>query len=447
MSNPPENNHADEHVQSTGRSLQDADKGREPQFVAAQMGARWISLNALTERIEAAFLEEHADNSTALREADTRSKRLQLVLATLEYVIASESIQISSSEKADLVSRVYSSIFGYGPLDTFFLDERVTTLSLEGPDSVSIRYGHGQLQTLGPIFQTAEQFHRVLRRLLMDAGAELRDDQPFVEAGLMVGDRPVCVNLTAPPVTFQITADIRLHPKTVPTMQSLVETGFLTEKAAFVLSALIRSPHGLIVVGEPESGKTTLLNVIAEMLPDPHIYMAVQRADEMRLPEEMKKQKVRWPQGEERGTTFGEAILQALQDKPAGLLLDEVRADEPETVAPLLTQPDAPRQIWSFRGAIFAKRLQSALGMLARRADSTGGERLVKAMYQRLPFVLTLNRSGERLCLWSIGEWQFKHSMDYPTYTLLMHTQEGQLTLTGEISSLPLDLPSDFWSV
>ncbi len=428
------------------RPRRDPDKGREPQFVAAQMGARWISLNALAERVEAAFIEEHADHSSALQEADTRAKRLQLVLSTLDYVVASESVQMSSAEKADLVSRVYSAIFGYGPLDALLGDERITTISLEGVDAASVRYAHGQLQALGPIFQSEDQFRRVLRRLLLDANAELRDDQPYIEAGLTAAERPICVNLIAPPVTFQLTADIRLHPKRLPTLSDLVAQDILTEPAAAVLEALMRSPHGVIVVGESESGKTALLNVLATLLPIPEQALAVERAGEMRLPSAMKRLVVRWPVGAAPGVTFGEQIQAALREKPQVLLLDEVRADEPETIAPLLMEADAPRLIWSFRGAIFAKRLQNALGMLARRADSSGGERLVNALHERLPYVVTLSRGGERLRVAGIGEWQFKHSADYPTYTLLMATEDGQLRFTGETPTHPLELAADFWS-
>jgi hypothetical protein len=112
-----------------------------------------------------------------------------------------------------------------------------------------------------------------------------------------------------------------------------------------------------------------------------------------------------------------------------------------------LQMNEAPRQIWSFRGAIFAKRLQSSLGMLARRSDVGQGEDSVRALYQRLPFVISVNRVNAALLLWSIGEWQFKHSADYPTYTLLMHTENGELKLSGERPTQPLNLPETFWEV
>ncbi len=424
----------------------DADKGREPQFVPAQLGHRQYSIGALVEQVESAFIEEFGQDSAIIREADTPSKRLKLIVETANYVFAVESVQLSASEKAGIIERAYSQLFGYGPLDPFFLDDRVTTISLEGADKASVRYGHSELTSLGPIFPNADHFQRIVKRLLMDAGAELRPDQPYMEVGLMAGDRPICVNLVAPPVTHQLTLDIRVHPKALPGWDELVNTGFMSQQSANLLRALVNSPHGLLVIGEPESGKTTLLNLLLHTLPNAEQTVTIERAGEMRLPEMMKRLKALWPLGDHPGITFGEQITHALGQNPACIVLDEVRSDEPQTIAPLLTAPNAPRQIWSFRSNIFAKRLQSALGMLARRADIGSGETLVKALYERLPFVIAVNRVGDQLRLWSISEWQFKHSPDYPTYTPLMQTENGQLKLTGERPAHLLDLPETFWS-
>lgn len=423
----------------------DADKGREPQLIPGQLGTRWFSLNALVEHVEAAFIEEHGDDSPELLEADTLSKRLKLVLATADYVLSVESAQVSRTEKADIINRVYSSLFGYGPLDALFLDERVTTISLEGADKASVRYGYEEFALLGTIFQSEEQLRRSVKRLLIDAGAELRDDQPYIETGLKIGKRPVSINLIQPPAAFQLSVDIRVHPAKLRTADDLIASDFMTPQAADLLRALAESSHGLMIVGESESGKTTLLSVLSAWLPESERIIAVERAGELRLPPAAQSLMVKWPVADQPGVSFAEQVENALALNPSVLMLDEVRTDEANAVAPLLEMPDAPRQLWSFRGAIFAKRLGSALGMLARRADFGGGEERVRALYERLPFVVAISRVNGALRLWSIAEWQFKHSLDYPTYTLLLNREEGELKLTGERPVRDLKLSDNFW--
>ncbi|MCZ2096413.1 MAG: hypothetical protein LC121_09145, partial [Anaerolineae bacterium] len=127
-----------------------ADRGREPKLVPGRMGTRMYSMAALLERIEDAFRDEYSD--AILREAGTPQQRMKLILETTNYVLAVESIQASADDKAELIRRIYSRLYGYGPLDALFLDERVTTIALNGADRAAVRYGHDELTDLPPLF-------------------------------------------------------------------------------------------------------------------------------------------------------------------------------------------------------------------------------------------------------------------------------------------------------
>ena len=414
----------------------DADKGREPRLVPGRSGTRMYSMAALLERIEDAFRDEY--NALQLREADTSQARLKLILATTDYVLAVESVRLTSDEKADLVRRAYSQLFGYGPLDALFLDERVTTIALNGADRAAIRYGHSDLVDMPLLFEDDEHLRAVVERLLIDAGAELRDDLPAIETGLTIGERPVSLSAILPSIAFGLNVDIRLHPHHAPTLDELVENGFMTEVALKLLRPLLASKHGFVIAGETETGKTTLLNALAQELSQKDQTVSIERAGEMRLPPEMKRFTVRWPVGDEPGASFSEQILAGLSVEPNCLLLDEVRSDEPEAIAPLLeldSDSHLPRQIWVVRGAPDHKRLQSALGMLARRAAPGQGEALVHALYERLPFIVTVARIRGQLQLFSIAEWQSRVDTEYPDYVMLMRYQEGRAQPTGTPSA------------
>ena len=415
----------------------DADKGREPRLVPGRSGTRMYSMAALLERVEDAFRDEY--NAAQLREADTAQVRLKLILETTDYVLAVESVRLTSDEKADLVRRAYSQLFGYGPLDALFLDERVTTIALNGADRAAIRYGHNELVDMPLLFEDDEHLRAVVERLLIDAGAELRDDLPAIETGLTIGERPVSLSAILPSIAFGLNVDIRLHPHHVPTLDELVENGFMTEVALKMLRPLLASKYGFVIAGETETGKTTLLNALAQELPQADQTVSIERAGEMRLPPEIQRFTVRWPVGDEPGASFSEQILAGLSAEPNCLLLDEVRSDEPEAIAPLLELDNSPRQIWVVRGAPDHKRLQSALGMLARRAAPGQGETLVHALYERLPFIVTVARIRGQLQLFSIAEWQSRIDTDYPDYVMLMRYQEGRAQPTGKPSARWLD--------
>jgi Flp pilus assembly CpaF family ATPase len=412
-----------------------ADKGREPKLITGRMGTRMYSIAALVEKVVSQFQQEHGEHPPV-----ARAEKLKLLRDVVHYMLAVESIQASLEEQAALTRQAFAELFTYGPLDALFADPNITTISLEGIDKAAVRYGHGDLERKPPLFDDLDQYRRVIGRLVRDAGAELRPDLPYLETGLKVEGRPVSLNLVLPPAALQITADIRVHPRELPPLESLVES----EQARTLLTAIAQSPHGFLVVGEAESGKTTLLSILAHQVGQQKI-ISVERAGELRLPENAEQVQVRWQVGDQPGISFGEQIRAALEKSPDCLMLDEVRSDEPEAITPLLTYEQPLRQIWAFRGPADSKRLTSALGMIARRGDASRSEALVHALYRRLPFVIILRRRKARLELHSVSEWQFEDGAAYPNYVELMAQGWEGIAQTGKRPSLELPLPDSFW--
>jgi pilus assembly protein CpaF len=423
------------------------DKGREPELLSSRRGTRQYSISALLEIIVTTFIDEHGGDSQALQDAETETEKLKLVLATVDYVLAVESVNVTADFKAEIIKSAYAELFSYGPLDKLFKDERVTTITFEGADKAFVRYGHGEMVSVSPLFETEGHLKKIARRLLLDSGTDVNDEVSLIETGLMIGERRVCVNLVFPPVTFFLTADIRVHPVELPKMDDLIKSEILTQQAAKILEAIAKSTHGFIIVGDTESGKTTLLGIMAAFtaIEQQKAMIAVERAGELHLPEGVERLVVQWASEGKDDIPLYERVNQALETNPACLLLDEVRADEAQAIAPLLTCDEPPRQIWTFRGTADSKRLISSLGMLARRSDTTQGEAVVQALYRRLPFVVTIRRRKGKLQLTGISEWQFPKDAEYADYVELMEVGWEGLELTGKRPAHDLDLADDFW--
>jgi pilus assembly protein CpaF len=406
----------------------DADRGREPQLVAGRAGTRLYSLAALQERIESEFIEEYGDDAPALRQADTTTKQVKLVLETVEYVLGVESVHLDSQTKATLVERIHSNMFGYSVLDALLSDPQVTTIAIHGAEHISVRYGHAELVSVGSAFDDHDHLRRVINRLLVDAGVELDEREPIVETGLTIAGRRAAMNLVMPPVSAYVHVDLRLHPTQPLTLDDLLAHEVMLPDTADLLRKIAASHYGFAIVGEAESGKTTLMNALVQLLQGDGL-VSVERGGELSLPGGAVRLTPQWKA--EGGKTFGEQIEAALRLKPGCLVLDEIRADEPLMILPLLTRDDAPRQIWSVRGVPDAKRLQSGLGMLARRADMSRSEDMVMALYDRLPFVITLCNVQGKLKLFSVAEWQSRADSDYPDYVMLTQYRDGASRPTG----------------
>lgn len=422
MSDQPENSLPSSNSDDMGSA-------KTPRFVAGRSGTRLFSLAALAERIVDAFYAEHG-GKLSVEMMEKPAQRRRLIIETADYVLAIESVALSLEQRAELLEIVYSELFGYGPLDSLFIDPRVTTIAIEGAGQTAVRFGHGELESLGSLFDDELHLQRIIGRLLADAGIDIGSEWGVLEVGLTIAERPVCVSLAGPPFTTTLHADIRLHPQRPPLLPQLVEQGWMTEEASDLIAKIARSPYGCIIAGETETGKTTLLNAIGHLLPTGHATASVERAGELRPPSFVQRFVANASLFSASAMAFSDQIAAALAGAPTCLLLDEVRGDEPAAIAPLLLNQDAPRQLWAVRGVPDAKRLQSALGMLARRAAPAYGESVVHALYERLPFVITVARIRGRLQVFSIAEWQSRVDSDYPDYALLMRYEDGQARRT-----------------
>ncbi|MGB7338169.1 MAG: ATPase, T2SS/T4P/T4SS family [Phototrophicaceae bacterium] len=418
-----------------------------PEFLASKTG-RSVSFFGLVERIVAEFELEHGQGESEAIKASTNDvERRQLLRDVADYIFGIESVHLSPHEQARIMAMANAEIFGYGPLDPFFADETVSTISLEGSRKIGLRYAPAQeLQTLDPIFDDTPHMRRIIQRLLRDAGADLDADVPIIETGLIIQGRRVAVSVAKPPFVSQLSVDIRVHPTQAPTFDTWIEAGILNEKTRDLLIAIAQSEHGFIVVGDTESGKTTLVSMMLQAIQADNL-VSVERASELRLPDGAERLSTQWAIDLQSEITFGEQIQAAIAKNTQIIVIDEIRADEPHSIAPLLINDNLPRQIWSFRGASEAKRLTSALGMLARMADGTQPEYMVQQLYKRLPFVIIIKRRKEKLQIREIAEWQFSDGEGYADFVSLMRVEWDECNVTGKKPQHILNLPNDFWSI
>jgi pilus assembly protein CpaF len=399
-----------------------------------------FSQAALVERVVDEFYAEYGaagPGNPVLADAHNATARLRLIRDVVDYVIGVESVQLTLDERAALVRAVYGELFGYGPLDPLLSDPAITSIVLAGDRHAAVRYGHGEMTRIEPLFEDAGHLRAIMDRLLADAGAQLDDRDIVIEAGLRVGDRPVRIGVAAPPVTPVLYADFRLHPAQAPTLDELHAAEWMTGEARDLISRIARSCYGFAIVGEPETGKTTLLNALLPLLGGGGL--ALERAGELRPPPDVRH----WGPGQsappDNAITFADWVGPAAGEAGSFLAVDEIRGEEPESIAPLLSPGEPPRLIWAVRGVPDAKRLQSGMGMLARRAAPDRGEDAVHALYARLPFVITLARIRERLQVFSIAEWQSRADSDYPDYVMLFRYSEGASRPTGATLARWLD--------
>lgn len=410
-------------------------------LVPSRRGTRMVSMRALVERVVEQFMREFGDDHPAIAAAKTRVDRLKLLRDTVLYIVAVESADLTQADIAALMNEAYSEVFGYGGLDRYLADPSISTITFEGIEKTAVRSGLGDLEPAGRMFEDFAHLQRVLVRMLGDAGTELGHG-PYYEVGLNVFGRRMCLNLVLPPAASLPEGYIRLHPAEPIPLDAFADS----EPVLMALRAIARSPYGVLVVGEADSGKTTLAGALAREATTGSV-RSVERAGELALPSDSERFIVQWPLGDRPAVSFADMAAAAASGMCDVLVVDEIRADEPAAVLPLLSAAGPKRQIWSFRGTAEVKRLAPALTMLALRAQQAAGHAALPdtTVFDALPFVITLRRRKGKLVITAISEWQASDA-DTPSLIELFGQGWNGLEPTGRTPQHALDVEANVWA-
>lgn len=397
-----------------------------------------VSTKGLLERIVEQVRAE-ADDARLMAASPTEQRTL--IRDVAQYVINVENVVLSMAEQARLIQQATSELLGYGVLDPLLQDEQITTVLIDGLDGVAVRRGPGsELEAVPNVFDDHGHLRRTVDRLLLSANVSPTQQLPIVETGLVLYGRRASLNVALPPFVAQVRVDIRLHGRTARTFNDWEQLGIVSPRARTLLQQLAESSHGLMVVGDTESGKTTLLNMLSQHLKTS--WAVIERAPELHVDPSMPRLTVRYPDSAGEGRSLVQLVQDALAMNPEALLLDEVRADEPEAIAPLLLDA-APRQLWTFRGTPEPKRMKAALTILVQRATGGRYEEALSALFERLPFVVMLKRRRGSLRLVEIAEWQ--QVGDGIALVSLLRAEGDDHWPTGYAPQRETGLPASFW--
>lgn len=406
--------------------------------VRGHQGRVNFTLAALAERIERQLRAELVGRDDILAELGDPHARRILIADAGDYILAVESVALSPRERHAIFDLVERNVFGLGPLEDLLNDKTVTGVSIEGPQNVFVHYGVGRTERGPEQFDDEAHLREIVERLLAVAGAALREAGPFTEVGFAYQGRRGRLTIAMPPFSPSVHVDLRLHPDEAVTLEQLAQRGYIKPKEAVVLTALVASPYGVLVAGEPESGKTILLEALLHAVGETAQGVLVQRAAEIRPPESVQSM-MPLPSEPDIGSFAGQLAEAAEQDADL-LAVDELRGDDSGAIWASLQRVDAPRLLLTLRSSPDPVRLHQAISMIVLKmhASLTQSE-IDEQLVRRLPFVLIMSKTAQGPRLQRICEWQPEG--DGVSLSPLLECG----TATGLLPQHPLSIPENFW--
>lgn len=281
------------------------DFAQEQQFVADIK--RYVSENLSLSQINDDELEEKIEEIVLSRIGD---------------------MYCSIEQRVSIVQQVYSSIRGFGLLDSIISDDTITEVMINGPDNVFIEQ-NGRLFKMDKHFESQRKLEDVIQRIVGLAGREVNQANPICDTRLPDGSR---VNVVLPPIALcGPTLTIRKFSKTPMTIEKLIQYGSITQEIADKLEILVRAKYNIFISGGTGSGKTTFLNALSNYIPKDERVITIEDSAELQITgvDNLVSLETRNANTSGAGQiTIRDLIKSSLRMRPERIIVGEVRGGE-----------------------------------------------------------------------------------------------------------------------
>lgn len=230
--------------------------------------------------------------------------------------------------KVQLVQQVYSSIRGFGILDSIISDDTITEVMINGPENIFIEKS-GQLTKLDAEFESTRKLEDIIQRIVGMAGREVNQANPICDTRLPDGSR---VNVVLPPIALcGPTVTIRKFSKNPMTIEKLIEYGSITQEIADKLEMLVRAKYNIFISGGTGSGKTTFLNALSNYIPKDERVITIEDSAELQITgiDNLVSMETRNANASGAGAiSIRDLIKSSLRMRPERIVVGEVRGGE-----------------------------------------------------------------------------------------------------------------------
>ncbi|HVG90166.1 MAG TPA: ATPase, T2SS/T4P/T4SS family, partial [Alphaproteobacteria bacterium] len=151
------------------------------------------------------------------------------------------------------------------PIENLILDPEISEIMLNSPSDIFIEK-QGVIEKVQGITIPNDQLRVAVQNIARSLGDDISEEKPIPDSRLPDGSRIAAV---LPPCSIHgITLTIRKFNTRSFTIDDLIRIGTITEPMAALLQTAIIERKNILISGGTGTGKTTLLNILADFIPE-----------------------------------------------------------------------------------------------------------------------------------------------------------------------------------
>lgn len=256
------------------------------------------------------------------------SQKLKNIAKTkINEIIQKLELHIPLEISERLIKELCDDVAGLGVLEDFIGDAGITEIMVNGANSIYIERA-GKIIECKQTFANEQNLKTVIERIVAQTGRHIDEASPIVDARLKDGSR---VNAVIRPIALNGPAlTIRKFLKNKLSIESLIDSGALSEGMAEFLKASVKLKKNMIISGGTGTGKTTLLNAVSTFIDESERIVTIEDSAELQL---QQKHTIRLEGRPKSSENTGEIsirrlVVNALRMRPDRIIVGECRSGE-----------------------------------------------------------------------------------------------------------------------
>ncbi len=235
---------------------------------------------------------------------------------------------LSIEKRENLAKELFDAFRKLDILQELIEKEDITEIMVNGPDNIFYER-KGALYRWDKHFSSEEKLEDVIQQIVAGCNRVVNESSPIADARLENGSR---VNIVMKPLALNGPfVTIRRFPETAITMEDYLAYGSITYEAAEFLKNAVRSGYNIFISGGTGSGKTTMLNVLANYIPMDERIITIEDSAELQIKGIPNLVSLETRNATKEGCeeiSIRDLIKTALRMRPDRIVVGEVRGEE-----------------------------------------------------------------------------------------------------------------------
>ena len=212
------------------------------------------------------------------------------------------------------------------PIEHLILDPDISEIMVNGPEHIFIEKA-GYLRAVPGVKLTPESLIVAVKNIARRLGDDISEAKPILDSRLPDGSRVAAV---IPPCSIHgVALTIRKFNSNRFKMDKLIEVGTVTAELAAQLQEYVHQRKNVLICGGTGTGKTTLLNILTEFIPNDERIVLIEDTAEIHIQKDnVLRFEARREQNGLPAVTIRELLKTTLRHRPDRIILGEIRGGE-----------------------------------------------------------------------------------------------------------------------